>query len=126
MDVVTAAKRYVVDRRYRLRLFEAVADEVRSVVDVLKGEQFSVMHPWSQETFRARIAAFDQTVADLCRAQAVIGRWGDATSNTSLTLAIRRVCEGLERERGNGQWRELQWYSVLLLFYAGGVGERGD
>lgn len=121
MDVVAAAKRYVADDRYRLRLFDAVADEVRRVVDALKSEQFSVMPPWSQEAFRSRIAAFDGTVADLCITQAVIGRWGGATSHASLTLAVRHLCEGLEVEGGNERWRALQWYPVLLLFYASGV-----
>jgi len=85
MDIVTATKRYVTEDRHRLRLFEAVAAEARTVVEALKGEQFSGTLPWSQEAFRARITAFDNVVADLCRVQAVIGRWGNGTSNASLT-----------------------------------------
>jgi len=40
------------------------------------------------------------------------------------------MCEAPERENGNEQWRELQWYPPILLFYAGGIaaiaGDRYD
>jgi hypothetical protein len=121
MDVVARTKRYVTDDRYRLRLFDTVADSVRGVAEALGGEQLSVVSGWSQERFRQLIATFDETLGTLCRVQALIGRWGGATSNGALTLGIRRIGEQLERENGNGHWRELQWYPTLRLFYAGGV-----
>lgn len=121
MDVVAATRRYVADDRFRLRLFDAIASEVRQVSETLKGEQFSPVAQWSQEAIRSRIADYDNALVGLCRAKALIGRWGSPSSTASLTLGISRLCEEVEVESGSGQWRELRWYPLLQLLYAGGV-----
>ena len=51
MNVVTATKRYVADDRYRLRLFDTVAVEIRRVLDALRDPGYSVTAEWSDEEF---------------------------------------------------------------------------
>jgi hypothetical protein len=85
MSVVTATKRFVGDDRYKLRLFDAVAGEIRRVLDALRGKPYSIANAWSEEEFRSRIQAFDQLLADLCRVVALIGRWGGLGSLASGT-----------------------------------------
>ena len=65
MTVVAATKRYVSDDRYKLRLFEAVGEEVRRVSALLHEDRFSVTAGWSEDEFRKRITGFDGIVADL-------------------------------------------------------------
>jgi hypothetical protein len=123
MDVVVTTKRYVADDRHRLRLFDVIAAEVRRVTDVLRGDEFSTSQPWSPETLRSRIRAFDGALTGLCSAQAVIGRWGGIGSIASLTLGIQRLAEAVERKdsHNSAHWRNLQWYPPVLLFFSGGV-----
>src|SRR4051794_31776774 len=70
MDVVALTKRYICDDRYRMRLFEAVGQEVRSVSGVLREERFAVTSGWSDEEFRKRVPAFEEVVAGLPRRSA--------------------------------------------------------
>lgn len=121
MDVVALTKKYVCDDRHRMRLFEAVGQEVRRVSGLLREERFSVTAGWSDEEFRRRVPAFEEVIADLCRAEALIARWGGDTPTETLTLPLRRICDGMNNGSGNSGWLELQWYPVLLLLYAGGI-----
>jgi hypothetical protein len=119
MNVVASTKRYVSDERYRLRLFEAVAEEARRVLQTLA--DVKAAPGWSEDEFRRRVGMYDEAFADLCRAEALIGRWGGNGSTAVLTHPIKRICDGLE-QGGNTGWLRLQWYPALLLFYAEGIG----
>ena len=121
MNVVTATKRYVADDRYRLRLFDTVAVEIRRVLDALRDPGYSVTAGWSDEEFRKRLAAFDELFADLCRVEGLVARWGGQGAGETLTLPIKRVCDQIERGGGNSGWLAIQWYPALMLLYAGGV-----
>src|SRR6266851_5157345 len=117
MNVVAATKRYVSDDRNKLRLFDAVGEEVRRVSALLHQERFVVTAGWSDEEFRKRIPSFDEIVADLCLVEALICRWGSDAATETLTLPVRRLCDRLESGSGNSGWLETQWYPVLELFY---------
>jgi hypothetical protein len=119
MKIVAATKRYVADERCRLRLFEALAEESRRVLQMLV--DIKAAPGWSEDEFRRRVGMYDESFADLCRAAALIGRWGSDSSTDALTHPIKRLCDGLE-QGGNMGWLRLQWYPALLLFYAGGIG----
>jgi hypothetical protein len=121
MNVVAATKKYIGDDRYRLRLFDAVVQEVRGVTGRLHEERFSVTGGWSDEEFRKRVPAFEEVVADLCGVEALIARWGGRAEIETLTLPLRRTCDRLDNGSGNSGWLELQWYPVLALLYAGGI-----
>ncbi len=121
MNVVVATKRYVSDDRYKLRLFEAVGEEVRRVSALLHEERFSLTGGWSDEEFRKRIPSFDEIVADLCRVEALICRWGSDAPMETLMLPVKRLCDRIQGGSGNSGWLETQWYPVLELFYACGI-----
>jgi hypothetical protein len=104
-----------------MRLFDTVAGEVRRVVDALAEEGFAVTPGWSDEEFRKRIPAFDELLANLCRVEALIGRWGSTGSTEALSLPVKRLCDRLATGTGNSGWLELQWYPVLVLLYVGGI-----
>jgi len=121
VNVVASTKRYVGDERWRLRLFESVAIETQRVAEALKDPRFSAQAGWSDDEFRQRVAALDELLADLCEAEALIGRWGTAAMRDSLTLGPKRLADGAGQGGGNGGWLALQWYPGLLLSYAGGI-----
>jgi len=121
MNITASTKRYIGDDRFRVRLFEAVAQQARLVVKELDGKDVKASTGWSEDECRRRIGVYDETWAELCQAEALIGRWGTTGSRDTLTHAIKRICDGVERG-GNTGWLRLQWYPALLLFYAGGIG----
>jgi hypothetical protein len=121
VNVAVNARKYVADDRWRLRLFECIAAETRRIAGALKEPRFSVQAGCSDEEFRQRVAALDELLADLCGAEAIIGRWGTRAMRDSLTLGPRRLSDGAGEGGGHTAWLALQWYPALLLSYAGGI-----
>lgn len=121
MNVIASAKRYVSEDRYRLRLFETVDDEVHRVAAQLREQRCGVTAEWSGEALWGRLATCDQIVADLCRVEAIVCRWGTRASLESATLAVTRLCSEIEAGGGRIGWDASQWYPVLRIVYAGGV-----
>ena len=121
MNVVASTRRYVADERWRLRLFEDIAAETRRVTAALQDPQFSAQGTWSDDEFSRRVAAFDELLADLFHAEALMGRWSTVAMRDSLTLAPKRLADGAGEGGGNTGLLALQWYPALSLSYAGGV-----
>lgn len=121
MNVVLSTKRYVADDRWRLRLFDCIAGEVRRVATALSEPQLSAQGSWSDDEFRRRVAALDELLVDLCQAEALIGRWGTPAVRDSLTLGPKRLADGAGEGGGNTWLLALQWYPALALSYAGGI-----
>jgi hypothetical protein len=121
MNVVASTKRYVCSERWRLRLFEGIADETRRVAAVLREPELSAQGSWSDDEFRRRVAAYDDLLAGLLHAEALMGRWSTETMRDSLMLAPKRLCDGAGEGGGNTGLLALQWYPSLLLSYAGGI-----
>lgn len=121
MNVVASTKRYVADERWRLRLFECVAHEVRRVAAALREPSFSAQGAWSPDEFGRRVAALDELLTDLYQAEALMGRWSASAMRDSLTLGPKRLSDGAGEGGGNTGFLALQWYPALSLSYAGGI-----
>ncbi len=52
MKIVPATKRYVSDDRFRVRLFETIAQETRRVLLELDGKDVKASANWSDDEFR--------------------------------------------------------------------------
>ncbi|MEO7888680.1 MAG: hypothetical protein ABIW19_01620 [Vicinamibacterales bacterium] len=121
MSLVATTKRYVADERWRLRLFESLAIETQRVAAALHEPQFSAQGSWSEAEFRRRVAAINELLSELLRAEALMGRWSTEPMRDSLTLGPKRLSDGVGEGCGNSGLLALQWYPALLLFYAGGI-----
>src|SRR5690606_346116 len=121
MNVVASTRRYVADDRCRLRLFDAIAIEARRIASALQEPQFSAHGAWSDADLQPRLAALDELLTDLVRAEALMGRWSTPAMRDSLTLGPKRLSDGAGEGGGNSGFLALQWYPALLLSYAGGV-----
>ncbi|MFA5910635.1 MAG: hypothetical protein WC815_17790 [Vicinamibacterales bacterium] len=121
MNLVDSTKRYVVDDRWRLRLFDCIAGETRRLSAALKDPQFSASSSWSDDEFRRRVAWLDELLADMYHSEALMGRWGSPATLQSLTLAPKRLSDGAGEGGGNTGFLALQWYPSLALSYAGGI-----
>lgn len=107
MSVVEAAKRYVGDERFRVRLLDAVAQETHRVLQVLADQEVSAGARWSEDEFRHGIGAYDRALTDLVQAVALIGYWGGRCSNETLLHGIKRTCDRRE-SGGTTGWLNLQ------------------
>jgi hypothetical protein len=87
MSLVASTRRYVADERWRLRLFECVAIETRRIAAALHEPRFSAQGSWSNDEFGRRVAVINELLAELLRAEALMGRWSTAAMRDSLTLA---------------------------------------
>jgi hypothetical protein len=76
MNIVSATKRYVGDDRFRVRLFETIAQDTRRVLLELDGKDVPASAIWSDDEFRRRVGVYDDALSDLCQAEALMGRWG--------------------------------------------------
>ena len=95
MNVVPATKRYVSDDRFRVRLFETIAQETRRVLLELDGKDVKASANWSDDEFRRRVGVYDDAFSDLCQAAGLVGRWGGTGSSEVLPHAIKRTCDRL-------------------------------
>lgn len=118
-DVVATTARYVCDERHRLRLFEAVGRETRRVSLMFQAPEFSTANHLSDDDVRARVAAFEIAVADLCRVEALLAHWGNSLD--TLTLPLRRLGDGLASGGGRALLLGLRAYPTQLVLYAGGI-----
>ena len=121
MSVVATTKRLLARDAGRIRLHDAVCETVRDVVASSNSDQFSVGVAWSDDEFRTRIAAYDDLFAELSLVEALLAFWGNATSRTTLTVALCRLVDSFGGGGGNTGWLALRWYPAASLLYAGGV-----
>jgi hypothetical protein len=121
MDTLAVTKRYVGDDRFGVRLFEAIAQETRRVLQSLDSKDIKAAASWSDDEFRRRVGVYDEAFGGLCQLEAVVGRWGRSGAADLLAQPVKRTSDRLEQGGLNG-WLRLQWYPALLLFYSGGIG----
>jgi hypothetical protein len=72
MNIVPATKRYVSDDRFRVRLFETIAQETRRVLLELDGKDVKASANWSDDEFRRRVGVYDDAFSDLCQAAGLV------------------------------------------------------
>lgn len=105
----------------RPAVHDGVFHVIQKAVETSAGEAFSVCAPWGQDEFRHRVSAYDELFRDCVKVQGLLAWWGDSLLRGTLTLAIKRVCDSLTENSGNGGWLALRWYPPTLLFYAAGI-----
>jgi MinD-like ATPase involved in chromosome partitioning or flagellar assembly len=118
---VQALKEYLTEERFKLKLRDLLAREVRDVLSNTADDDFPIQGTWSVEEFSRRLKLYETVCADLLRLQALLCFWGEADHAAALTLAPRRLSEHLGLVSGLALWFELRWYPELLLLYSGGI-----
>lgn len=93
---------------HRVLLYEAMVKDVRRVVEASADGRFSVSSPWSDDAFRARVAASDDAFRDLRKAQVMLGAWAPDVARQALLLAPRRLTDFESGEGGNSVWLALR------------------
>jgi hypothetical protein len=119
--ITEQVKEYLAEERYRIKLHDLTAAEVRSVLAATAEDYFPPSRPWSPEEFQKRLGSYESALSDLLRVQALIGYWAEPYQQFALKLATTRLAERLNVSAGLVVWINLRWYPVLLLLYSGGI-----
>ncbi|MEK6410088.1 MAG: caspase family protein [Acidobacteriota bacterium] len=121
MSVTEQAKDLLSEERHRIKLHELVSSEIRQVLSLTSEDQFPMTASWSPEEFAGRLFRYEQVTMTIRELEALLGYWGAAPHEGTLTLAPKRIASSLQPQSGLSAWISLRWYPVLLLLYSGGI-----
>lgn len=119
--IVDVVREYLANDSDRIRLHGAMSSAFNETVELFGGDRFSASVPWTDDAFRARVAAYDELVGGLCVAEGLVAWWGGPGSRQALLVGLRRMCDSFGTGGGLSGWLALRWYPVALLAYAAGV-----
>jgi cellulose biosynthesis protein BcsQ len=119
-----AAKEYLSEDRFKLKLHDLTLREVRDVLEQMP--HFSAQAIPSPLNFAERLHAYEAATNDLLRIQALLGYWGEASHRSLLGLAPKRISDQISFQGGITVWVASNWYPVQLLLYAGGIASVAD
>jgi hypothetical protein len=119
--ITEQVKEYLAEERFRIKLHELVAGEVRRALIATADDYFPPSGHWSVEEFQKRLASYESALSDLLRIQALIGYWAEPYQQSALKLPTTRLAERLKPAGGLTAWLNLRWYPSLLLLYSGGI-----
>jgi hypothetical protein len=117
---IEAAKGYLSEPRYRLKLHDLITREVSAALTQVS--RFGFQAPASSETFAQRLNAYEASVNDLLLLQALLGYWGEADHHSLLVIGPKRLCDQISPQGGLTIWLASRWYPAMLLLYSGGIG----
>jgi hypothetical protein len=114
-------KECLADPRFRIRLDDLAAREVRAVVQAFQEPEFSTTAAVTHEDFAERLRLYESALARLNVLTMLVAKWGATEHQPILERIIARLADGNEMAGGKTVWLGLRWYPILLLMYGGGI-----
>jgi uncharacterized caspase-like protein len=120
--LVNRVKDYISEPRYRIRLDDLVASEIRAASYEIREDEF----PLQTATVTAvdiaeRLRKYEEALSRLTLVTILLGRWGTPEHQPLIERIIARLADGTEPRSGKGAWLGLRWYPIMLLLYSGGI-----
>lgn len=116
---VQAAKDYLAEDRFRLKLEDLIAGEVKGVLAELS--RLPIQGAATVGAFADRLHAYETATNDLLLLEALLGYWGVGEQRKVLVLGPRRIYEQVEPTSGLTLYLAARAYPALLLLYCGGI-----
>jgi hypothetical protein len=116
---VQTAKKYLGDERFKLKLYDLVACEVRDIL--FQTGRLSYETSWSLKEFEERLRTYEAACKVLLPIQALVGFWGKKEHYNLLTLGPKRITSEGRPQSGVQGWLNLRFYPALLLLYSSGI-----
>jgi hypothetical protein len=91
MNPVDETKRFLAEDRFRIKLHDLVAAQLKEAIARTTAEQFPRSGSWSNEEFIDRLRRYEDITSNLVRMQALIPYWGTDVHRDLLTLVPRRA-----------------------------------
>lgn len=121
---VAAAKKYLAEDKYRIRLHDLMHDECERTVAILE-EEFTpakLSAPRSAEELQDRLARYEASCETLISLFVTGGRWADRSQIGSWQRALKRLASiSTTAAGGREPWTRLRRYPALLLLFSGGL-----
>jgi hypothetical protein len=117
---VRMAKKYVVEDRYRVQLYDLVMGEAEQVMSLAK--TLSMTAEITPELYLKRITQYEATMERLLCVLINVAYWGEPSSLPCLLGSIERLMSLKLNFGGYDNWVNLQLYPATLAFYAVGLG----
>jgi Caspase domain len=114
-------KDYLSDARFRIRLDDLAAHEVRAALQTFKEPEFSTVPEVTAEAFGKRLRQYESVIAPLNTLIVLMAKWGGAEHQHAIERIVSRLADGNEMTGGKVVWLGLRWYPLLLLMYSGGI-----
>lgn len=115
------AKEYLSDERFRIRLDDVAAREIRILLRTFQQPEFSLTPAVTAEAFASRLRQYESVLARVTTLTVLTAKWGRVEHQQVLERIISRMTDGNEMTGGNVVWLGLRWYPLLLLMYSGGI-----
>jgi hypothetical protein len=114
-----STKEYLSEDRFRLKLHDLVAGEVRQVTERLSRLPLDGAPTW--EGFIERLHSCEHASHDLVLIQALLGYWGNTSHRALQRLGAKQICDQIIAASGLTLYLNVRYYPALLLLYAGGI-----
>ena len=110
------------DPRYRIRLDDLVAAEIRRVLHDTREELFPLeTSTASSDEFAERLRQYEDAVERLLVITILVARWGSEEHQPVLARIIARLADKNDVRSGLVSWLGLRWYPLTLVIYSGGI-----
>ena len=114
---VSTVKTLLADESSSIKLHDFLIQEVRRFLSETSEDDFPFQP--SPDQFKERITKYEASVLDLASVLACTAYWARSDHKQILQKVLSRSTDRLAEEKGN--WIELRWYPILMLFYFAGV-----
>jgi len=119
---VATVKRYLSDKKYRIKLHDLITKETESVYAEFTSPDFSAKgKSFVPDDFRDRIKKY-QSISKILRSMlSTVAYWGDDSHKDLLKRSLERIANV---NRGDGLiiYNNLKLYPALLILYSAGIG----
>ena len=117
----TLLKRYLVDERHRIRLYDLVSEKAEKLCSELTEANFPSDVAVTDKEFERRVHRYEELTEELVSIFITGCFWGEKNQELIWVKLLERTANTSSQRRGRPQWLALQSYPALLLLYAGGV-----
>ncbi len=120
--LVERTKDFLSDPRFRIRLDDLVASEIRAASYAIREDEFPVQTATiTPQDIADRLRRYENAISRLTAITMLIARWGNLEHDLLIERTMARLADGTEPRSGKTAWLGLRWYPILLLMYSGGI-----
>jgi hypothetical protein len=121
-SLIERSKDYLSDPRYRIRLDDLVASEIRAASYSIREDEFPLQTATiTPEEVAERLRKYEIALSRLNAITILLARWGTLEHQPLIERIIARLTDGTEPRSGKTAWLGLRWYPIMLLIYSGGI-----
>lgn len=122
MSVTDLIKDYLSDTKFRIKLDDLVADEIRKAIYQMGEDSFPIQPSCTTpEEFAERLKKYENITTDLMSIVVLLCKWGASEHRGILERIFARIGDINTTAVGSVVWLGLRWYPLHLLQYAGGI-----